>query len=247
MQAGICQFNIVWENREANRAKIGAMIAAYRGEKPLDWLILPEMTLSGFSMKNDKTTLDAGDIAFFSDLAQSQHMAISFGGVQDRRNWLFTVDNQGQMLSRYAKMHLFSFAHENTAYLPGDAPVSFILGDLRVSPFVCYDLRFADVFWRLATCTDVFVVVANWPQLRIEAWNTLLKARAMENQAYVIGVNRIGSDTKVNYPGKSAVLSPWGTTLLDCGDEEGIFGVELRPQAVSEVREKFPVLQDRRS
>lgn len=246
MQAGICQFNIAWENKDANKAKIRAMVQEYSGEHRLEWLILPEMTLTGFSMNPAKTTLDGADFDFFAELAASRHMAVSFGGVQDKRNCLFTMDSQGQLLARYAKMHLFSFAHEDRGYLPGDATVGFTIGGLRVTPFVCYDLRFANVFWQQALATDVFVVIANWPHPRIEAWSTLLKARAMENQTYVIGANRIGSDPHVQYPGRSMALNPRGTVLIDCEDREGIFHVELLPQVVREVREQFPVLRDRR-
>jgi predicted amidohydrolase len=117
---------------------------------------------------------------------------------------------------------------------------------VRVTPFVCYDLRFPEPFRLAAEETDLFAVVANWPRERIGHWSLLLRARAVENLAFVAGVNRVGEGGKLQYPGASAVISPLGETLVEGGEEESVLVCEVDSKAVAEARERFPFLRDRR-
>lgn len=113
-----------------------------------------------------------------------------------------------------------------------------------MTPFICYDLRFPEPFRFVASETDLFVVVANWPEVRRDHWRTLLRARAIENQAYVAGVNRVGDGGKLHYAGDSALIDPLGETLAEAGDSEAVLVGEISADRVREARERFPVLGD---
>jgi predicted amidohydrolase len=148
----------------------------------------------------------------------------------------------------YDKLHPFTFADEHQHYRAGDEAVTVDIGGLRISLFVCYDLRFANAFWERATGTDVYLVVANWPESRRNHWRTLLRARAIENQAYVVGVNRVGEAAGLTYAGDSVILDPSGEVLAEGVDhEEGVVIADVDPGRVAEVRDAFRFLPDRRA
>jgi predicted amidohydrolase len=147
---------------------------------------------------------------------------------------------------RYAKIHPFSYAGEHEQYAAGDRFVTVSIDGVRVSVFVCYDLRFADEFWARAHDTDVYVVPANWPAPRHEHWRALLVARAIENQAYVIGVNRVGTAKNLGYDGGSAVIDPLGVRLVEGGPGSAVLVAEVTASVVADVRAAFPFLSDRR-
>lgn len=149
-------------------------------------------------------------------------------------------------LHRYAKIHPFSYAGEHECYRAGEAFLTVPIGDLNVSVFICYDLRFADEFWALAAHTDLYVVVANWPSSRREHWRTLLRARAIENQAYVLGCNRVGSVDRLHHSGDSAIIDPLGRTLVEASEVESVLRADADPTEVKRVRDRFPFLADRR-
>jgi predicted amidohydrolase len=149
-------------------------------------------------------------------------------------------------LVRYRKMHPFSLAGENQHYGAGDRHVTTTLGGLRLTLFICYDLRFADEFWATAADTDAYVVVANWPDRRRHHWTTLLHARAIENQAYVVGVNRVGVGDGLTHAGDSRIVDPWGEAVATASGQETLILADLDPAVVKQARETFPVLRDRR-
>ncbi len=161
------------------------------------------------------------------------------------RNNAVVVRPDGHV-DRYAKIHPFSFAGEDKEYTAGGRFLTVTLDDVRVSAFVCYDLRFADEFWGRALDTDLYVVSANWPSIRVEHWRALLRARAIENQAYVLGVNRVGRDRELDYPGASALIDPVGVTVFGGGDRAAVLSAEMDPGAVRATRQNFPFLADRR-
>ena len=148
---------------------------------------------------------------------------------------------------RYAKLHPFSYAREHERYDAGTEHVVVDVDDVRVALFVCYDLRFADEFWALAERTDLYVVVANWPDPRRHHWRSLLVARAIENQAYVIGVNRVGQGGGLDYVGDSMVVDPLGEVLASAAGREATLVTEIDPAVVTATRQRFPFLADRRS
>jgi predicted amidohydrolase len=147
---------------------------------------------------------------------------------------------------RYAKIHPFSYAGEHDRYAAGTEFLTVDIEGVNVSVFICYDLRFADEFWALAQDTDLYVVVANWPAPRREHWRTLLRARAIENQAYVLGVNRVGAVRDLDHVGDSAIIDPLGRTLVEASIGEAVLMAEVTPQYVHEVRVTLPFLRDRR-
>lgn len=245
MEFGIVQFDMSWEDRDENRKRIKTILYSQLGRKRLDWLIFPEMTLSGFSMNSKQTVLRDDDIQYFRAIAKDHSMYVTFGGVTGGCNCSITIDSRGDIISEFAKIHLFSFAGEDRYYKPGKMQCPFNIDGFKVTPFVCYDLRFPYIFWSRATKTDIYVVIASWPASRISHWRTLLQARSIENQAYVVGVNRVGTDPNTCYNGNSLVFDPLGNILLDCGDAEGLFTCLIDIDCVEKTREKFPFQADR--
>ena len=245
MRIALCQFDMAWEDAAANKKKILTLVDRCR--EPFDWIVFPEMTLSGFSMDAAKTATTAEDVAFFADLARRRSSWVSFGAVHDKFNRLVTLDRSGKTVSSYSKMHLYSFGGEDKSYRPGERQETFPMEAFSVTTAICFDLRFPGVFWDPAEKTDIFVVVASWPARRREHWTTLLRARAIENQCYVVGVNRTGKDPSLEYSGDSVVYDPLGKVVLDCGDKEGVFipRDSVDRALVLKTRERFPFLKDR--
>src|SRR5262249_52150527 len=170
--------------------------------------------------------------------------SIPEAGDPSPRNMALLVSPRGTV-TRYAKIHPFSFAGEHEHYGAGDRVVTAEVEGLRVTPFVCYDLRFPEAFRAAAAGTDLFAVVANWPDERREHWRVLLRARAIENQAYVAGVNRVGDGGRLHYAGDSAAVSPLGETLAEGDDRERALIAEVEPEKVAKLRARFPAPADR--
>jgi omega-amidase len=246
MRVALAQFAPVWEDKEASKERIRSLIDQPTHSQPIDWFLFPEMTLTGFSNDRTKTTLDDVDHEFFSALAKQHSAFITYGGVADGKNVSITLARDGSESARYEKIHLFSYANEEKHYNPGTGTSSLILDRLTIRPLVSYDLRFPYLFWDDAPQTDLYTVIANWPDTRAYHWRSLLVARAIENQAFVIGVNRVGRDPHVGYDGGSMVVDPMGNVLLDCGASEGMFTTEIEPDLVRSTRTKFPFLVDRK-
>ncbi len=245
MKVALCQFDQVWEDAAANRERVAALVDGCTA--PFDWLVLPEMTLSGFTMAVDRATTRPEDHDFFADLARRRRAWVTYGGVEDGHNRAFTRDRSGRLVNAYAKTHLYSFAGEDAAYRRGDASETFDLEGLAVTPTICFDLRFPRLYWDAAERTDVFVVIASWPARRSDHWLTLLKARAVENQCYAVGVNRTGTDPTLAYSGNSAAFDPLGKVVVDAGSSEGVAvaTVDLDRELVARTRQRFPFLADR--
>jgi predicted amidohydrolase len=186
---------------------------------------------------------------FLADTAR-RYGAYVLGGVVTRaedgrgRNESVVYGPDGGEVARYQKIRPFCFG-EKDRYAAGERITRFMIGEARVASFICYDLRFPELFRAAARQgTDVFVVIANWPVARIGHWTTLLQARAVENQAYVVGVNRVGDDPSLHYSGRSLVVAPGGEILLDCGEEEVVRSVDLDMEALRKYRRKLPFLND---
>ena len=254
MKVAAVQHEIVWENPEATRAHIAPLVAAAAaGGARL--IVLTEMFATGFSMRPERIAEPEGgpNEQFLLDQARL-HDAFVIGSIAQRgadgrhRNNAVVAAPDGAV-HRYAKIHPFSYAREHLHYAAGEHPLTLDIDDLRVSVFVCYDLRFADEFWLLAESTDLYVVPANWPAPRREHWRALLRARAIENQAYVVGVNRVGSAATadgLDYAGDSAIIDPLGRVLTEASVGETVLFADVDAQVVKQIREELPFLPDRR-
>ena len=249
--AGI-QSDIVWEDREANFARLRPRIAA-AATAGAYLVVLPEMFARGFSMDTAsiEEATNGPTAAFLAEMATTHALWIA-GSIPERspgsarpRNTMVLAGPDGQA-HRYEKIHPFTFASEHEHYDAGSNFVTVTVGELRCTLFICYDLRFADEFWSTAQSTDCYVVVANWPKKRRAHWSALLRARAIENQAYVVGVNRVGAGGGLEYSGDSAIIDPWGEVLTSGAMGETTLLAEVDPQVVADARSRFPVLRDRR-
>jgi predicted amidohydrolase len=249
--AGV-QHDIVWEDPPANFARLGPMIGrAAEGGARL--VVCTEMFSTGFSMQAERIAepYDGPSVRFLVEQARAHRVWVCAsvperaGGDTRPYNQLVLAAPDGTV-HRYAKMHPFTYGREDRHYVAGDRPLTVDVEGLRCSFFVCYDLRFGDDFWALAPYTDCYVVPANWPASRRDHWTTLLRARAIENQAYVVGVNRVGSGGALTYSGDSTIVAPFGEVEAHGGDQETIVFAEVDAARVAAVRAEFPFLQDRR-
>ena len=250
MKVGLLQLDIVWEDVEASHARAARLLdQAARGGARL--AVLPEMFSTGFSMRPERVAQAPGGPSetFLRERAESLGLWIvgSVPEVRDgRARNVALVVSPSREVTRYAKIHPFSFAGEDRQYEGGEGVVTASIEGVRVTPFICYDLRFPEPFRLAADSTDLYVVVSNWPERRQMHLRALLQARAIENLAFVVGVNRTGEGDGVRYVGRSVAFSPWGEVLAEAGEEEGVLLCEVDPDAVSDARERFPALRDRR-
>ncbi len=253
MNIEILQYSIVWEDREANFALIEAALEESPPEEG-SLLVLPEMFSTGFSMRVKELAegSEGPSTEFLRRLAQKFGVCVvgSFpfrcpdGG--KGLNRLKALSPEGEVLARYDKIHPFTYGTEADHYQGGHRLPLFDFGGWRVCPSICYDLRFPEMYRRAALDggAELILVIANWPSRRREHWKALLRARAIENQAVVVGVNRIGDDPGLNYAGDTAVIDPLGATLLDTEDRGGRFRVRLDREALVKWRDQFPALKD---
>jgi predicted amidohydrolase len=252
MKVAVIQVDTVWMNRDANFAQLAPLIetAAKNGAS---FVLLTEMFSTGFVVDQSDIGEPEGGVSsqFLSQMATQYNIWI--GGScpevtsDDSRpfNSFVLVNAQGEQ-HRYHKIHPFTFGGEDTHFRPGMDFVTVNVDGIRVTLFVCYDLRFADEFWRTAADTDVYLVPGNWPASRREHWMALLRARAIENQTYVIGCNRVGSGGGLTYAGDSRIISPLGEVLAEAFDQATILYADISPEEVQTVRTTFPFMQDRR-
>lgn len=248
------QHDIVWEDPAANISRREADVAVAASAQA-QMVVFSEMFTTGFSMAAARLAEapDGPTTSFLADAAE-RHRVWTAGSVPERTPGFerptnrFVLAGPGGQLFRYSKIHPFSYAGEHQHYSAGLTSLNVCVEGVRITPFVCYDLRFADLFWAEAAHTDCYVVVANWPAARRRHWTALLQARAIENQAYVIGVNRVGVDGNgLEYSGDSVVFDPLGTALASAGDTPTVLTAEIDPEMVASVRTEFPFLTDRRT
>lgn len=254
MKVAAIQHDIVWEDAAATHAHVKGLIAdAVAAGAQL--LVLPEMFATGFSMRPERIAEDEGGPSEKFLQAQARETgtyllaSVAQRGTDGRCRNNAVVAHPDGHIERYAKIHPFSYAGEHEQYAAGSDFLTSEIGDLRTSVFVCYDLRFADEFWQLALHTDLYVVVANWPRPRHEHWRILLRARAVENQAYVLGVNRVGLAGRgrdLEHAGGSALIDPLGAELFEGDDTERVLLGDVDAAVVADVRARFPFLADRR-
>lgn len=253
LRVALGQYDCIWEDKAANRKRVQEMLARLRGK--VDVLVLPEMTLTGFSMQTKKTRepfLTSETIAWFKQQARENNVAIIFGltvgapADAQVKNVACAIDRRGKLIAHYEKMHPFSFGQEHRFFKAGNKIAVFKLGGVKCSMVICYDLRFPGLFEALAKQgVETVFVIANWPEKRIHHWDLLLQARALDVQSYIVGVNRIGSGGGLNYPGHSSVYDPTGKNLVKIRSKK-IALCELDLKEVRTARKNFPSLRDKK-
>ncbi|MCW2636662.1 MAG: putative Nitrilase [Blastococcus sp.] len=270
MRIAAVQHDIVWEDREANFERLAPQVARAVGAGA-ELVLLTETFSTGFSMTPGIGEPEGGPSAQFLAGQAAEHgvwvggtcpeVALGpdgvgpgggdGGGVAGGEAALpynsFVLAGPDGETHRYRKLHPFTHAGEHERFRAGEQPVTVTIGGLRVTPFVCYDLRFADVFWRAAPGTDVYLVPANWPGSRRLHWQTLLQARAIENQAYVVGCNRVGTaGDGTEHAGDSRIVSPMGELLATASSVETIVLADVDAAEVTATRDRLRFLPDRR-
>lgn len=244
----LVQTDLFWEYKHQNLNNIGTLLEQISFET--DLIILPEMFCSGFSMQVAKTANSMeGDVVDWMKVQATKYNTTIVGSINVKEagnyyNRLLLVSKEG-ILAQYDKRHLFSLAGENSVFTAGNEILICPIAGWRIHFQICYDLRFP-VWSRNQDSYDLLINVANWPARRIYAWNHLLVARAIENQSYVIGVNRTGTDGHdIPHTGSSCVIDPMGSVLWQAGEEVVVKAVELSADFLLDTREKLPFLRDR--
>ncbi len=247
----LIQTKLFWEDRDANLGMLEKKIMAIQDRTEI--VVLPEMFSTGFSMNPKKLAeqMDGVTVNWMKKIAATKKIILTGsviieedGHYYNRLLWVLPDGNLGH----YDKRHRFAYAGENGEYTAGHKRLIAQVKGWKINLQVCYDLRFPVWARQHSNETpeyDVLLYVANWPERRANAWKILLTARAIENQCYVVGVNRVGDDgNKIYHSGESMVIDPLGTTLYHKKDEEDIFTIVLERNALQEVREKFPFWKD---
>ena len=250
MKIALCQFEIVFEKKEENTRRAIDFMEQARSAGA-DLVLFPEMSLTGFSMNITFTgEKDRESVQVMSEATKRIGIAVGFGwtaltGTRGENHYT-VINAQGEILSDYVKMHPFSYSGEDRYFEKGNAPAHFTLDGISFSNFICYDLRFPEIFQCVSGRAHVIIVAADWPAGRSGHWKCLLQARAIENQCYILGVNTVGSQNGLYYSGDSCVILPDGRVAELLSDEEGLLLYELVDD-VEGYRTGFPVKRDRRT
>lgn len=248
----IIQCNLFWEEKTTNLRMIEQKITEL--EQKTELVVLPEMFSTGFSMNTKELaeTMEGETISWMKRVSRENEIILTGsliivdeGKYFNRLIWMLPNGQYGQ----YDKRHLFAFGEEDVHYHPGNKRLIASVKGWKINLLICYDLRFP--VWARQQSTsnhteyDVLIYVANWPERRSHAWKTLLCARAIENQSYVVGVNRVGNDGhQVYHSGNSLVIDPLGQVLYHMADAEDVFTITLQKEKLEESRTKFPFWKD---
>ena len=260
MRAHLIQMDIAWEDKQANYEKAERLITRASPD-PGDFILLPEMFDTGFSFNVERTSdSNVATLKFLAELARDHGVYVqgartvlvpATSGVPNAENRATVIDPSGKALADYAKIHPFSLGKEHERFRGGSEVMTWKWGEgvnsLTVCPAICYDLRFPELFRiGLSKGAQAYALGASWPEARAMHWRALLIARAIENQAFVFGVNRTGKDPNLSYVGGSIALGPRGEVLGELGPEEAVLSVVVDPDEVRRWREKFPAWRDGR-
>lgn len=253
MKIATIQSDISFGKPEENYRQMQQRIEQAFEQHP-DLIVLPEMWNAGYDLENVEAHADEDGertIAFLQAQAKKGNVSIHGGSVVVRRgsnyyNTTYTVNSDGEVIHVYDKIHLFQLMNEHHYLSAGTVAEPFYLGDVCVATMTCYDLRFPELARHYALKgAHVIFVPAQWPSARLDHWRILLQARAIENQLFIVAVNRTGNDPANEFPGHSLIVDPWGTILYEGGSGEEIVTTELHLEKVEEFRKQVPVFEDR--
>ena len=254
------QWDSIWLDSSANLMELQTKIATlFQSNEKIDLLILPELFHGGFSMQPESFAESVdGEVSqtlaglakqyavtIIAGVAQKQVRTNCYGQQAQFYNRALAFNSDGQQIAAYTKQKLFSYANEQQTYIAGHQSKMVDINGSPFALFICYDLRFPELFRQVAQQVKGMIVIANWPESRQSHWETLLKARAIENQCFVIGVNRVGQDANgLNYLGGSMVISPLGEALAYGNSEQEFIAASIELEQVEKVRKQFPFLED---
>jgi predicted amidohydrolase len=247
---GIAQIDVIWEKIPQNMKRIESFVKE-ASQNNVELILFPEMALTGFTMDINKLLLSEEEIIkWISHIAVDNNINIGLGFAvkvdEKGKNRYVIVSEAGEVLALYTKMHPFSYSGEDEKYYKGNEICNCKIKEFQIAPFICYDLRFPEIFQIASKKSQIITVAASWPKSREEHWITLLKARAIENQCYIIGINRIGFGDDLEYSGKSIFVSPGGKILNKMNSREMLIIEDLKMEAIKEVKARFDIKKDRR-
>jgi predicted amidohydrolase len=256
LRVALGEYDTGWHDPAGSLARAAGVVerAAAAGA---ELVVLPEMCTTGFTMESAARAEppDGPSAAVLAELARGHgvHLlagvatrAPSDGGGERFHNSALLFRPDGALAAEYRKQRLFAIAGEHECYAAGDAPVVVRVGGVRIAPFICFDLRFPELFRAVAPRVDALVLVANWPASRRAHWDVLVRARAIENQCYVVAVNRSGVGGGLEYDGGSVAYDPWGEPVAEAADG-GLLVARIDPAEVTRVRSRYPFVEDRRA
>lgn len=255
-RVALIQMDVALGNPEENRRKARKMTENLRESgKKIDVVLLPELWDTAYDLERLDEIADeqgAKAQAFLKEIAQSLHSNVWGGSIAERKkdgvyNTSYLFDRQGKLVGTYSKAHLFKLMNEHQFLQSGDQPGLYEMENQQVGGVICYDIRFPEWIRQHALKgAKVLFVCAQWPNPRLAHWRSLLIARAIENQMYVVACNRVGTDAASSFFGHSMVIDPWGEVIAEAGEEETILTAEIDLDIVDQVRTKIPVFTDRR-
>ncbi|MBV7390402.1 carbon-nitrogen family hydrolase [Enterococcus alishanensis] len=254
MKITVMQIDLAFGEPEKNFAHIKE-IFSQQTFQPNQLVVLPEMWNTAYDLTRLSEIADEEGMetqVFFAELAQTHQIYIVAGSIARKVgaeffNTAYTFNPKGEIVGDYDKVHLFGLMAEDQYLAAGDQATSFDWAGHQVSTVICYDLRFPEWFRKQGTTgTELFVVPAQWPKQRIQVWRKLLQARAIENQCYVLGVNRVGSDPNNQFNGHSMLADPFGEIVMELGENETVLQTEIDFSRLKEARKDIPVFNDRR-
>lgn len=246
MKIALVQSHIVWEDKVKNLCSFERIV---QKNSNIDLFLLPEMSFTGFSMNTAITGEENEETKHnIAEICKKFDVAAGFGWVKHKiksENHYTIIGKNGEDVSDYVKIHPFSFSGEDKCFISGNKLSYFALNDIVFSNFICYDLRFPELFCIASKKAHAIIVPANWPSKRCEHWNTLLKARAIENQVYILAVNCVGDMGGLNYSGDSCVVAPDGEVIVSSHGAETVLIFDMADN-VQQFRDDFPTYKDRK-
>ena len=254
MKIGLLQMDIIFGQPEKNRQKIKTHLEKFMSDE-YDLIVLPELWTTGYDLTrlDEISEIDAShSISFIQDLAKEYNVNIIGGSVANQKedgvyNTLFVVNRSGVLIHQYSKLHLFKLMDEHLYLSAGTDSPSFRLEGVQFGGFICYDIRFPEWIRKpVLDGAEAIVVVAEWPEARIDHWITLLRARAIENQSFVIACNRVGSDPNNAFGGNSLIIDPWGEIISQGSLHEEMVTASIDIARVKNIRSRIPVFDDRK-
>ncbi|WP_428910190.1 carbon-nitrogen family hydrolase [Niallia sp. Krafla_26] len=255
MKIACVQMDIAYGEPEINYTKIEKYIKE-AAQQNADVIVFPEMWNTGYALRElDRLADENGSKTqqLLKQLSFKYSVNIVGGSVATKRdgkffNTMYITDRQGNILSQYDKAHLFKLMDEHHYMEPGQRMNNFELDNIPCGGVICYDLRFPEwIRQHVLQSAKIMFIPAQWPTKRIDHWQVLLQARAIENQCFIVAVNRVGKDPNNDFNGHSMVIAPWGEVLLSGQTDEGIYYTEIELMEVDEVRQTIPVFEDRRT